>query len=301
MKTNFTLILIFSVYVSGLWAQATPNSGFESWTHVTGLSTYDTPDNWDCANGATAITGTLTCYKATAAADIHSGTAAMRLITKQIGAPFNQLAPGAATTGKINTTTQVIDGGIPYTLRPDSIVGWYKYTSVQSQNGMVQFHLFGARGNSDTIATAVFKTPAATVGIYTRFTTPLVYRSTNAVTNSMWILVSSNNDGATGVGSTLYVDDIDLIFNTVGISEQNKPEFTISPNPAVDQLIVKNESNLKAQFVLYDVTGHKIAEEKLTSFSNKIDVNSFSNGFYIYSVVDENNKVINAGKISIQK
>ena len=110
MKTNFTLVLIFSIYVNSLWTQATPNPSFESWTHVTGLTTYDTPDNWDCANGATAITGTLTCYKATAAADIHSGTAAMRLITKQIGAPFNQLAPGAATTGKINTTTQVIDG-----------------------------------------------------------------------------------------------------------------------------------------------------------------------------------------------
>ena len=301
MKKTATLITLLSVYFTALWAQVTPNAGFEIWTHHTGLSTYDTPDNWDNVNSSTAITGAVTCFKATGT-DVHSGVNALKLITKQIGTPINQVIPGIATTGTINPTTHIVEGGIPYTLRPDSIVGWYKYNSMGGENGFAAFLLFGAAaGNKDTIAAAYFTTPATNVTTYTRFSTPLVYRSANAVASAFWILASDRNNGlATGIGSALWVDDLDVIINsTVGIAEQNKSQFTISPNPVVDQLVVKNESDLKVQFVLYDVTGHKIAEEKLASPLNNIDVSNFSNGFYIYSVVYENNKIINTGKIRI--
>src|SRR5665213_874841 len=120
MKKIFTLISLCSVSATALFAQ-TPNAGFESWTHTSSITgSYDTPDSWNCANSQTAITGVISCLKATT---MHSGSFAVELITKQIPSPFNQLVPGIVTTGSINATTQSITGGIAYTLKPDSIVG----------------------------------------------------------------------------------------------------------------------------------------------------------------------------------
>jgi hypothetical protein len=301
MKKSFTLISIFSVYVGSLWGQ-TPNAGFETWTHHTGLSAYDTPDSWDNANPSTAITGAITCFKAIGA-DVHSGTAALKIITKQIGAPFNQLIPGVATTGTINTTTQGIEAGVPYTLRPDSIIGWYKYNSVGAENGAAVLLLFGAAaGNKDTVGAAYFATPATSVSSYTRFSAPVVYRSANEVANSIWLFASSRNNGlASGIGSAMFVDDLEVAINPVGVSEQKKPKFLVGPNPTTDYLVIQNEYNSSVLFLLYDATGHIVAEEKLSNSESRIDVSNFSNGFYIYSITDENSKVTNTGEISIQK
>lgn len=216
MKKTFTLISILLVSITGLWAQATPNSSFDNWT-TTGFPSYSDPDNWESPNSQTAITSTFSCIKATAAADIHSGAAAVKLITKQIGAPFNQLIPGVVTTGTLpSSMTGSITGGIAYTLRPDSIAGWFKYTAPGGDNAFAEFMLFGsAPNNTDTIAKARFTTPTTTVSTYTRFSAPLVYFSNNAVANSIWLLGSSNDETTAVFGSTVFFDDIELIFNPV--------------------------------------------------------------------------------------
>lgn len=128
MKKIVTLISILLVTVTLVRAQSTPNAGFESWTsHSSIMGSYDTPDSgWSCSNSQTSIIGIYSCYKSTSA---HSGTYAIELITKSIGSPFNVLVPGIATTGTIpSSISGSITGGIAYTLRPDSITGWYKYS-----------------------------------------------------------------------------------------------------------------------------------------------------------------------------
>ena len=208
------------------------------------------------------------------------------------------------TTGTINTTSQTITGGIAYSLRPDSITGWYKYTPQGGENGIIQFILFGsAANNTDTVAIATFITPTTTVGTYTRFSTQLVYRSANTVANSMWIIASSKNDGlASSVGSTLYVDDLGLVINPAsGVIEQNMSEISVGPNPATDHFEIKNPLNTNVIFILYDVTGRKVAEEKIGKTTNIISVNSFPNGIYSYALTDESYKAIKGGKLIIKK
>ena len=303
MKKIFTLIVITSVPTSFLLAQATPNAGFESWTHTSSITgSYDTPDNWNTPNSQTAITGVVSCQKGTSA---HGGSFALELITKQIPAPFSQLVPGFATTGTIpSSITGSVTGGIAYTLRPDSITGWYKYSPQAAETGLIQFLLFGAAANnSDTVATANFTTPSVAVGSYTRFSVPLVYRNTDAVANSMWLIASSKNDGLAGsVGSTLYVDDLALVINpSAAVSEQNMPELIVGPNPAADHLEIKNPLNAKAVFVLYDVNGRKVIEEKIENASTLIGVNTLPNGLYSYSLTDSDHKAIKGGKLIIKK
>ncbi|MBI2968749.1 MAG: hypothetical protein HYY40_13190 [Bacteroidetes bacterium] len=212
MKKIFTLIIVPVLYTTGLFAQATPNAGFENWTTCC-FPSYSDPDDWESANSQTAIIGQFGCVKATGA-DVHSGTAAVKLITKNL---LSVDAPGVVTTGTLPTSTgDPITGGIPYTLRPDSIAGWYKYTPQGGDNGFAEFMLFGsAANNADTVAKARFETPSTTVSAYTRFSAPLVYFSTNAVANSIWLLSSSKDDVSPVINSMAFFDDLELIINPV--------------------------------------------------------------------------------------
>ncbi len=245
MKKIYSLISILLVSHTILWAQAAPNACFDSWTsHSSILGSYMTPDGWSCENSQTATIGTYTCFQSTTHYS-GCGTYSCELITKSIDIPFviDQVVPGIITTGTIpSSVTGSITGGIAYTLRPDSITGYYEYIPAGGENGFVDFYLFGsAANNADTIAEAQFNTPTTTVGTFTRFSAPLIYRDTDAVANSIWLISSSNNDASSsGVGSTLYIDDLNIVINPSGIVEHTKPEFNISPNPAVDHIVINS-------------------------------------------------------------
>jgi hypothetical protein len=299
MKKNVLILSAFCLSGTGLWAQATPNASFENWTHSS-FPSYDTPDNWSCANSQTALTGVYSCLKGTSA---HTGSYSVELITKNIGSPINQLVPGVVTTGTLpSSSSGSITGGIAYNLRPDSITGWYKYSPQGGENGFISFDLFGAGGMSDTIAKASFATPKVAVGSWTRFSAPLVYRSVNAVVNSIWLLSSSNNDGLAGsVGSTLYADDLGLVLNPNGIAEHTNPEVTVGPNPASDYIVLRNAFGKKVLFVLYDVTGAKVAEEQSSGAVVSISLTTLPAGLYIYSITDETGGAAKTGKLVIRK
>lgn len=301
MKKIFTLISLLTVS-SFLWAQVTPNPSFDNWQTSGSFPSYSYPTSWDSPNSQTAVTGTFLVVKATAAADIHSGSAAVKLITKNV---LSVNAPGIVTTGKLPTSTSGnITGGVPYTSRPDSIFGWYKYTPAGGDNGFFAFALLGAGGNTDTIGSAFWNTPATTVGTYTRFSAPIIYKSTNAVDTAVWVVNSSANGAPTSanVGSTLFADDLGVIINpNTSVAEQNKDEITLGPNPASDFIRIDNICCSKSVFVLSDITGRKITEEKITSTSDLISVSDFPAGLYIYSIADESKATIQTGKLIIQK
>ena len=303
MKKIFTLLFISSVSISALFAQATPNPGFESWTHVAAsfpAPAYDTPDSWNTLNPTTAGLGQITCVKGSAAGEFHAGAAAVKLITKSIA---GQTANGIATTGTINTITQTIGGGISYTARPDSMIGFYKYTpAAATDNGFAEIQLLGAGGDTDTVGYVRFMTPSITVGTYTRFSKAIVYRSVSAVAKSIWILSSSKDAVTHTVNSTAYFDDVNLVFaSTSNVAEQPKLQLTVGPNPSNGKLVINNTLINNGIFVLYDVTGRKIAEKRIEGTSTLIDLDAFPLGLYIYSITDEKNNVIKTDKLIIQK
>ena len=177
MKKIYSLLTLFVVSMTCSFAQVLPNPGFEAWTHST-FPLYDDPNNWNTLNPTTGLVGVITCSKATAAAEHHAGAAAVKLVTKSVS---GQIANGIVTTGTINTSTQTIGGGLPYTLRPDSIIGFYRYTPVSGDNGFVELQLLGSGGDTDTIGYARFMTPTTTVGSFMRFAVAINYRSAAAV------------------------------------------------------------------------------------------------------------------------
>lgn len=301
MKTLSTLILFFSFTL--LKAQtnpATPNANFESWTYNSADGGYNDPNGWNCLNPYTAgpPLGVVTCLKDSTTK--ISGKYSMLLVTMTA---FSQLIPGTATTGTINPIQQTIDGGIPYQLRPDSMIGWYQYTPVSGDNGDIEFYVFGVNHN-DTIGQAFFKTPTQTVSSWIRFSLPVIYSSPSTPDTALWIITSSDNQVSGHPGSQLIIDSLGLVFNTqTGINTiANNINVTVSPNPTSGLITLNNYSNIpSAIFSLYDVTGRKIMEQKIAEGANNMELTGASAGVYIYSVQDENSTVIKTGKIVVQQ
>jgi hypothetical protein len=288
---------LFSFGILSAQNAATPNPSFETWTHTSGAASYDDPTGWSDLNSTTSGLGTITCYKATAAGDFHTGAAAIKLVTKSV---FGTIANGICTTGAINTSTQSLSGGVAFTGRPDSIVGWYKSTPAGADHGFVQLLLTGT-SDTDTIGYVKFNTPAAAVNVYTRFSLPMYYKSANPVTNSQWLLSSSLGHSGQVVNATIFVDDLDLIFNSTGVKEEQAPGFSTGPNPATTVFNVYNTKQIQAHIAFYAINGQLIQTSTLANQSNAVDISRFVQGSYLYTIFDEKGTSLTTGKLIIQK
>lgn len=271
------------ITLQGLQAQnPTPNSGFESWSQV---SNYYNPDGWNNLNSNTAILGVLTCSRVTAAADVHSGTYAVKLTTRSV---FGVTANGIASTATLITTPPYgVTGGISYNLRPDSITGWFKYTPASpSDSGFFQFVLQGSAG--DTIGYVKWCTPNSTVTTYTRFTAPITYFSNAAPANSYWILSSSDGINPV-VNSALIVDDLSLVFNTSSLNESmDEHAFVAYPNPVTERLHISLRST--ASFRILGIDGRMVMSGQLEQLSNEIDVAQLPSGVYTLQLTADNKR-----------
>ncbi|HNW97765.1 MAG TPA: T9SS type A sorting domain-containing protein [Bacteroidales bacterium] len=301
MKKKYIIFLVFALFANIAFGQnaATPNAGFENWTSATG---YSNPNNWSTLNSTTATYFIYTCLKATAAGEYHSGASAIKLITKNA---VITTAQGIATTGKIYTNTSTmtgsITGGLPYTLRPDSIVGWYRSSPVSNDTGFVQFLLFGSA--RDTIGKAQFFVPATAVSTFKRFSKAITYRSANTPDSSLWILSSST--GATGqqVNSTLWIDDLDLVFNTTSVPENNiyNDQINLIWNPSANNIAVSNKTQENANLKIYDILGQEIGSYAINDLENNFDVPNINNGVYLYTITNNKGNVLLNSKLFIQR
>lgn len=185
-----------------------PNAGFENW-HSQGFPAYTEPDSWGTLNGATNLISVYTVEKATAGADVHSGTAAIKLTTKYISFA-NATAPGAAVTGTINTNTQELEGGFPYTGRPIKIRGWFKGTPAASDTNRVEVYLFKRQGATQiTVGDATFIN-TANVTTYTQFEATINYYTSDIPDTARIVLWSSAPNNPVQ-NSVFYVDDLAFI------------------------------------------------------------------------------------------
>lgn len=299
MKTITTVIFIF--LVSLLQAQtnsATPNANFEDWTYSSSGGGYNDPDSWNCLNSTTSALGFFTCFKDSTT--VESGKYSALLVTMSFA---TELVPGTMTTGTINTAAEVIDGGIPYTLRPDSITGWYQYTPVTGDNGDIEFYVFGAN-HQDTIGQAFFKTPTTAVGTWTRISLAVTYTTSATPDTALWIITSSDNQNTGHEGSELIVDSLGLVFNsTSAINNVTHPDnITVGPNPANGLVSINNNSGSTSLFfTLTDITGRKLEEQKITAGANYMELTGMPDGIYIYFIQNDQDAIIKTGKIVVQQ
>ncbi len=325
MKKIVTLIFVVSSAV--LFSQTTiQNGGFETWDNA-GTSTEE-PTFYNSNKTGTdwAPNGPQTCYRD--GSTFYSGTYSARVETKTyVFAVVN----GSLTTGIVNApTTSKVDGYIgtmkntdisdirrmAFTGRPDSLIGYYKYTQGgAAEKGKVVAYLhkghyydpeaatsYHPDSSANKIATALFLTPTANVGAWTRFSVPFSYLDSRTPQYIMISVTSSNDQLTTVAGSKLWLDDISVVYNpTTSITET---ENTQSVNVySYDKTAYVNfyNKNVNNQYTIniYDVTGKIVATQKIESNKNNaINLSGLTTGLYIYQITGTDfNK---SGKITVQ-
>lgn len=272
----------------------TPNAGFEEWTEVDFFVDFFTPNSWDNLDSVTAIFSTLTCQRTT---DAHSGSYAVKLVTYALAA-VNDTVNGIITTGNLIITPPYgIEGGIPYSERPDSIACWLKYQPVGGDSTMIQFTLLA--GNNDTVGMALLKV-GANISSYTRFSAPVKYYSAATPSLSRWMVSSSNGYKAIP-GSALYIDDLSLLFATGVDDVQPASGIEITNSLVTNQLLLHNPNHVNGQLRLYDAMGALHATYPVTHASEQFQLPTAMNGLYYCVVVDKNGAVLMHRKIVVQQ
>jgi hypothetical protein len=228
-KLLFLNALFIISYFS--YAQLTiANNGFETWDNVGNAS--EEPTQWNSSKSGinNATLAPQTCYRE--GTNPHGGNYCVRVETKSY---FGQTVPGTCTTGKLDaptlsgsdgyifTDTLDVAAKMPFVGRPDSLVGWYRYTSVSSDFASIGVLLHVGKGaipesgtyqgntTPNVVARAEFLSPTSSVANWTRFSVPFVY--VDGRTPQYFLCVMTSSGGAGAVGSKLWLDDIDVVYN----------------------------------------------------------------------------------------
>ncbi len=241
MRSIATLLLCTSISLGAAAQTTIANGGFETWGNTSpGLSTEPTNYYSNKSGSAIAQLANATCFQETSSP--HSGTYCVRLET--INYLGISVVNGSLTTGVVNApSTDKARGYIgtvnysnssdvrrmAFTGRPDSLVGWYKYTQGgASEQGKVRVILHTGDYNdpevsggspadypnlsANKIADATWLTPASNVTTWTRFSVPLNYVSTSSPAYIMINMTPSANQMTSVAGSKIWFDDLEVVY-----------------------------------------------------------------------------------------
>lgn len=274
-----------------------PNNSFENWENINaGVSNYPEPIDWNTANTCSYI---LSITSVTQSNDAHSGSSSAKLETKSAG---NLKINGVLTTANMvcNPANPGISGGLPYTLRPDSVVGWYKYAPQGNDTAYIQFILFDAAGDSVSYTKHKIISPASG---WTRFAAKINYLNNNAIVSSSFLANSSwgnGNQGQAVTGSILLIDDVDLIFNPNGVADEKlASKVAVYPNPANDLLSVNNTTGDNLRLVMMDMTGRSVQTRTIAQGHQTIEVGQLAPGAYLYRIETISGSEVRVGKLLI--
>lgn len=315
MNKTFTTLLSLSVSLFSFAQTSIMNAGFENWG---GSGTSAEPISWHSNKTGTGLasSGPQTCFQETAGP--HSGTSCVRVETKYY---ILAVVNGNVTTGVVNApSTNKSEGYLgatgtnkqAFTGRPDSLVGWYKYTQATGGTGAgaEQAKVYAILHSGDyfdpaapvnsnhsdlsanKIGDALYVSPAANQSTWKRFTVPFNYVNSNTPAFIMVNITSSNNQltvapNSTSTGSKLWVDDLDVIYNNpTSVKEndfdKNVKVYFYDKTIYIDFL---NKNTEHSTIEIYNATGQIVATQQIENNSvNTIDVSSFKSGIYMYKV-----------------
>ena len=296
------------------------NGGFENWGGNASPGIAAEPTSWySNKSGSTlAKLGPQTCFKDSTVK--HSGSYAVRMetITQNLGFT-TVIVNGSTTTGVVNApTTTKTDGYIgtvnystasdslrrmPFTGRPDSVTGWYRYTAASSaEKAKIRFILHKnyyydpetpttnhPDPTANKIADALFNSAAGVnVTTWTRFSVPFTYVSAN---NPVYIMVnatSSDDQNTSIAGSKFWVDDLTMVYNSnLGITTNTAQQSNIHVFYADKTLNVDFTTRTDEQSTLsiYDLTGKLVASQKIENNKlNTVSVSTLNAGMYLYLI-----------------
>lgn len=312
-KISLFCTLIFAILFVN--AQDFPSNGdFENWTSIT------KPEGWTLEIKGTLENIIPINYPLGArTSDAHSGNYAVKLTPSQI--PLSETTiPGICQLGNsenVNLTMEDIETlvnfsnsdftnfdmnmittlleishimahGVPVNEIPSEVRAWIKFHPDAGSTDRATFMAVAfSTLFSIKIPTAYgIYTTEETISEYQQIQFPLHQLAPGASCDSIVLLMMVSGT-ETSLQSALYIDDVDILFDTWGIDESDNL-IQIYPNPANDALTICNEVGGEFSIRLYDMTGRILLEEKNISEKITINTTDFAPGNYIVQISQNN-------------
>lgn len=273
-----SVILIIFILPVTIYGQQLENAGFENWENAGTVK--DEPVDWStiktCDDPGIASVAPVTFDRSD---DAHTGNYSLKLYNLAV---FGIIATGAITNGRFHAEFNLDESysftladdpkwHTPFTWRPDSLVGWFKF--FPNDDDRAQFKVIlhvdecklpenGTLPN--WVGMAVYVTePGVTFDTWTRFSVPFDYYQD--ILPEYELTVLNSGDSTTAVDSSyLLVDDLSLVYPASGLPDRPiaEPFLTVYGNSLIIDL--KNESEyLEQWFYLIDVAGQTVLSLKL--------------------------------------
>jgi Secretion system C-terminal sorting domain len=284
MKTlilfSFVFLTIFSLPFHPLHAQAPiPNGDFEQWAN-------GAPVGWFVDNEGTYTPITQT-------SDANSGSSALEgtvVAITESGVTYGQIPPftlSGNVSGKDTT-------GFPYTDRPNSFTGYYKFNPVGGDS-LTLACLFLENGVGIGEGSFVVKTSATS---YTSFAVPINWASNDAPDTAVvtiGVFAFSTGTSTPNLGSTMEIDDLafsNQVINS-GVSSTTS-SFDLQqnyPNPLTNAISTTITYSLDepgyTTLTVYDINGRAVATpvQEAQSAGNHLatlDCGALAAGVYTY-------------------
>lgn len=278
------------------------NGGFENWENE-GTDLVE-PVEW---NSFRTASGALNSFApndpiATKTTDAHSGQFAVKIET--VSGPFGVIVNGNLTCGRINmgstsptnqsnhnwTVTSDTDFNQSIANTPDSIIAWVKYVPVGNDSAVISSQVhddfdfeFPMNTESENHGIAYAQIHIGPTANWTRLSIPYEYTGLS-MNNPAYVLIniaSSAIPGGGEVGSTFYVDDVQLKYNELSTNSVNELPYSVHNTP--EGVVVNLKSDDLGELEVVNITGQVVKTQRL---NNKLSLVSddFQSGIYLFNI-----------------
>lgn len=255
-----------------------PNSGFENWTTV---GSWQYPNEWANSNFISA--GPFySCTKSTDHFPLAVGSFSIRL---ENNTSLTRLTGGWGLA--MTDTAYPFRPSFAITGHPNSLCGYYKFTSLNNDSMFIRIVLFknGTMVNYFTFITGV------TTSAWTSFTLPLTYTSADSAMMYMMALYPNSPTGGPKGNSVLYVDNLsfDNLISNVTEPESKNTIFNLYPNPANDKITITNVQDSENTTInILNIQGKQVMYNQFRDQNNmEFEISNLPMGIYFIEVKSE--------------
>lgn len=281
-----------------LHAQQIGNAGFENWDNLG--SNQEEPTNWSSFKTATGSFATFASKQVERSTNVRPGATGSYCARIWSKSTLGIVANGVVTTGRMNMGSSNLSSPDNYnytvlndaafseslTLAPDSIVFWARYTAASTQKAGMhavihdQFAVqdpINAASEPYVVADADFQF-SPTNNTWTRFSVPFNYTVNTGLAPKFILLTFTTNHipGGGSANDEVLIDDVELIYNLVGIQGQKAIEgllISIDEN----KLLLIEGASAHEKVEIYKLSGQLLQQSTVSQMNGT----ALASGFYL--------------------
>lgn len=231
-----------------------PNPDFEEWSG-------GEPVGWNTINQTVFGTSFVCVTREQNNPQSGSYCAKIQTVTENIFLVGPVTMPGIVSLGEITldiiNQTGTVNGGVPIDNRPNQLNGWFRYQPGSGDSCIIGIGLSRWNGTGrDTLAYA-YQTIGGQTSTWTPFSLPIEYLIWE-MPDTMNIMFFSSNllTGSPVTGSTLWVDNLEMAYGPVQVSNPGAPDnFRVFAESGGRKLRIYNPEGQTAELQVYALNG----------------------------------------------